>query len=139
MKNYREDKEDEKNKYDRRDFFRFIISGVAGTCIFPLSHQSHADSVYYSSVRKINDSKNPAYIRYNDVALKSKYYKELPKSDSDPDYYRVLNRIYINISDAIKKCAFENNYDVVVEMNDPEIKGYVDITSKVIEKLKEIE
>ena len=117
--------------------FRRLLSEIVLASFLTLAPQYvAADTIYYGG--SIKNKEKPAYIIYDKVKIESRYHQELP-SKNDPDYDKILQKRNNSVKKAIKQVAKEEGYDVVVEKNDPEIKGYTDISALVIEQLKENE
>ena len=95
-----------------------------------------ADTVYFGG--EVKGKETPAYIVFDKIKTESKYHNQIP-SKNDPNYDKILQKRNNSLTEAIKDVANKKGYDVVVEKNDPEIKGYVDISNLVISQLKENE
>jgi hypothetical protein len=129
-------------KSTRRNFLKGTLAGlVTGGAVFSPIEKAVADTIYYGSYNPKEEQK-VAYVEFSEISPKSKYV--LP-SKNDTRYNLILNQRNTSISNAISDVAgdfngeYQATYDVVVEKDDPAVKGYVEITSKVIKRLKEIE
>ncbi len=98
---------------------------------------AYADTIYHG---KLKNAEKAAYVEWNAVKEASKYTKELNKMDNnDPKYNTIKEKRNKSVKDAIKRVGKENNYDVVVEKDDPKIDNYNNINNQVKKKIKDIE
>lgn len=95
-----------------------------------------AATVYYGGA--VKGKEKPAHIVFDTVKVESKYHDKLPEP-GDPAYHKVLQKRNDSVNKAVRDVAKEKGYDVVVEKDDPKLKGSVDITRAVIKRLKKNE
>jgi len=134
---YRENYADKK-EIGRRDFFKYIGRGLAGLAIasgIGYSPEAYADNIYYTTVNKVSEAKNPAYVIWKEIEVKSKYQ---PGKDAS-NRVEQLSKREINIRTSITAAGAAGNYDLVVEKGDPVIKDYKNITEAAIKTLEAIE
>ena len=83
---------------------------------------------------------NPASIKYSDVMVESKYYKEfISLKENDTRKENVLAKLANSVDEALTETAGNGGYDIVVDKGDKGSESYGDITASVIKKLKEKE
>jgi Skp family chaperone for outer membrane proteins len=97
---------------------------------------AYADTVYYGG--DVKNKKTPAYIEFDKVKVQSKYFKQIP-AQNDPNYNKVIQKMYESVYNSVFAVAASDGYDVVVERGDPTIAGYKDISDLVVKQMKESE